>query len=154
MNTGIPRTHHEVVRAARDLGYGYDHTSGGHVFYTKTNPDKKLGQEQRLVIPTDIKTEKTLRNILNGMGYFPANGLNKNGQPLKRDKIDAANDEGARIYKLETRFITESRDWKKEMQRHARGIVSHPGPQPKAEGFEPSPFGPRSNAAKFNAAKM
>jgi len=56
MTTGIPRTHHDVVRAAKDLGYSYDHTSGGHVFYTKDTPDPKLGQEKRLVIPTDIKT--------------------------------------------------------------------------------------------------
>lgn len=153
MTTGIPRTHQEVVRAARELGYSHDHTTGGHIFYTKANPDKKLGQEARLVIPSDIKTEKTLRNILNGMGYFAAHGLNKNGQPLKREKTDAAADENARLYKLESRFIVETRDWKKEMHRHARGIVSHPGPQPVAEGFNPTSFGPR-NSPKFNAARM
>lgn len=153
MTTGIPRSHHDVVRAARELGYSYDHTTGGHVFYTKANPDKKLGQEPRLIIPTDIKTEKTLRNILNGMGYFAANGLNKNGQPLKREKPAEEADENARLHKLESRFITEVRDWKKEMHRHARGIVPYPGPQPVAEGFQPTPFGYK-NSPKFNAARM
>lgn len=142
MTTGIPRTHHEVVRAARELGYAYDHTSGGHVFYTKENPDAKLGQERRLVIPTDIKTEKTLRNILGGMGYFTANGLNKNGQPKTREKpAESAEDA---LYKLETRFIQDTRAWKQLMRQHTRhsDLVAHPGPAPVAEGFTPSPFGP------------
>lgn len=145
MTTGIPRTHHDVVRAAKDLGYSYDHTSGGHVFYTKDNPDPKLGQEKRLVIPTDIKTEKTLRNILGGMGYFEANGLNKNGQPKARAKEGPAEDETKKLYKLETRFIQDTRVWKQQMKQHLRhsDLVAHPGPQPEAQGFNPSPFGPR-----------
>lgn len=143
MSTGIPRTHHEVVRAARELGYAYDHTSGGHVFYTKDNPDSKLGQEKRLVIPTDIKTEKTLRNILDGMGYFTANGLNKNGQPKVREK--AVTTPENETYKLETRFIQDTRQWKQMMRQHIRHseLVAHPGPAPVAQGFTPSPFGPR-----------
>lgn len=143
MNSGIPRSHHDVVRAARDLGYSYCHTTGGHVFYTKASPDAKLGQQKRLVIPTDIKGEKTLRNILTDMGYFVANGLNNSGQP-KRAKTDPAQELQDQIYKLETRFIQDTRDWKKELKRSWRGIVAHPGPQPAAQGFTPSAFGPKN----------
>lgn len=131
MTTGIPRSHHDVVRAARDLGYSYDHTTGGHVFYTKDDPDSKLGQQKRLIIPTDIKSEKTLRNILDGMGYFEANGLNKNGQP--KVKKSAAQDTEAEVQKLETRFIKDVRAWKQQMRQHLRHdqLFAHPGPQPQ-----------------------
>ncbi|MDY0008491.1 MAG: type II toxin-antitoxin system HicA family toxin [Bdellovibrionales bacterium] len=136
MSTGIPRTHHEVVRAARDLGYQYDHTSGGHVFYTKETPDAKLGQEKRLVIPTDIKTEKTLRNILGGMGYFSANGLNKSGQP-KRDKVDPAVEQAQQERKMQSRFVAETRAWKQTMRQHFRhaDLVPHPGAAPQPQSF-------------------
>lgn len=143
MTTGIPRTHHEVVRAARELGYSYDHTSGGHVFYTKDNPDTKLGQEKRLVIPTDIKTEKTLRNILGGMGYFEANGLNKNGQPKTRTKEEPAADDAQ---KQQSRFIQDMRGWKKQMSQHFRhsDLFAHPGPQPVEATTAPvCPKGPK-----------
>jgi hypothetical protein len=146
MTTGIPRSHHDVVRAAKDLGYRHDHTNGGHVFYTKDSPDKKLGQEKRLIIPyPEIQAEKTLRNILNGMGYFKAHGLNKDGQPKLREKADPAAEEEKKMYKLETRFIQDTRIWKQQMKQHLRhsDLVAHPGPQPEAQGFEPSPFGPK-----------
>ncbi|MFN7113739.1 MAG: type II toxin-antitoxin system HicA family toxin [Alphaproteobacteria bacterium] len=145
MSTGIPRSHHEVVRAARELGYSYDHTCGGHVFYTKDNPDSKLGQERRLIIPTDIKAEKTLRNILDGMGYFEANGLNKNGQPKARAKEDPAAEEAKKLEKMESRFIQEMRGWKKQMSQHFRhsDLFAHPGPQPSAETAKPAAAPPK-----------
>jgi len=79
------------------------------------------------------------------MGYFEANGLNKNGQPKTRTKEEPAEDETKKLYKLETRFIQDTRIWKQQMKQHLRhsDIVAHPGPQPEAQGFEPSPFGPK-----------
>ncbi len=127
MSHGVPRTSREVVREARRLGYQYDYATGGHVFYTKINPDTSIGQSAKLCIPTDIKSEKTLRNILKGMAYFAANDLNHAGAPLREDPAIA---EERLTYKANAEFARDQRAWKQEMKRHLRGIADYPGEEP------------------------
>jgi predicted RNA binding protein YcfA (HicA-like mRNA interferase family) len=127
MSTGVPRTSREVTREAVQLGYKYSHSTGGHMFYLKPNPDTSIGQSGKLCIPTDIKTEKTLRSILKGMAYFKANNLDHAGHPLQPDPEVVA----AQQQKLaESRFTHDLRDWKTHMKRHIRGIEQYPGHAP------------------------
>ncbi len=126
MSTGVPRDYHKVVKAAKELGYQYSYSTGGHDFFVHPHPDKDLEQAKKLTIPTEIKGTGTLRNILKGMGYFAANGLDHSGQPrsVKKDIESDGPD------KIDSRFIVDTRGWKKEMKRHARGIADHPGAPP------------------------
>ncbi len=131
MSTGVPRDYSKVVKAAKELGYAYSHSTGGHDFYTHDSPDKSIGQAKKLTIPTEIKGTGTLRSILKDMGYFEANGLDHAGQP-KSQKRDVEAELAAAERKTETRFITDVREWKKDMKRHYRGVVEQsPGPAPQ-----------------------
>jgi predicted RNA binding protein YcfA (HicA-like mRNA interferase family) len=131
MSTGIPRTSREVTREAVKLGYKYSHATGGHLFYTKANPDADIGQSSKLCIPSDIKTEKTLRSILKGMAYFKANNLDHAGHPVQPDPAVQA----AQQQKLaDSRFVQDLRDWKSHMKRHIRGIEQYPGHAPAKPG--------------------
>lgn len=138
MSTGIPRTYQKVTEAARELGYAYSHANGGHHFYTKKNPDKSLGQESRLVIPyPKIKGTKTLYNILDGMGYFEAHGLGRDGQP-RAERVDVEQ-EAREERKRTAEFISLTREWKKAMKSFARGLrPEKPGPAPVRRGPEPA----------------
>ncbi|HYD17260.1 MAG TPA: type II toxin-antitoxin system HicA family toxin [Patescibacteria group bacterium] len=129
MSTGVPRDYAKVVKAAKELGYEYSYSTGGHDFFVHPDPDKDLKQAKKLTIPTEIKGTGTLRSILKGMGYFEANNLDFSGQP-KSDKAEREAAALAAEKKVETKFITDVRGWKKEMHRHFRGIVDHPGEAP------------------------
>lgn len=139
MSTGVPRDYHKVVKAAKDLGYQYSYSTGGHDFFVHPNPDSNLGQARKLTIPTEIKGTGTLRSILKGMGYFEANGLDHSGQP--RSARAASGEMAAQAEKkVASKFIVDTRDWKKEMKRYARGVAEHPGmPPEKNAGLPKSP---------------
>lgn len=124
--SAVPETARELSSAARDLGYGYSHASGGHLFYVKANPDKRFGQSAKLCIPTDVKSEKTRRNILKGMGFFKANNLDHAGHPIAEEKPDPAEEQK----KLQAHFNRDLREWKSQMKRYTRGIVKYPGHAP------------------------
>lgn len=131
MSTGVPREYSKVVKAAKELGYQYSHSTGGHDFFVHDSPDKSLGQAKKLTIPTEIKGTGTLRSILKDMGYFEANGLDHAGQP-RSQKRDVEAELAAAERKTETKFLTDTREWKKDMKRHYRGIVpDHPGEAPQ-----------------------
>ena len=131
--SGIPRESKEIIRQATKLGYTYSHATGGHLFYIKNDPDAELGQSKKLNIPSDIKGEGTARQILKHMGYFKAYDLDNSGQPLSNAKKAERELEAlqAQASKMESRFITDTRDWKKELKRHVRGITEHPGEAPE-----------------------
>lgn len=129
MSTGVPRDYSKVVKAAKELGYAYSHSTGGHDFYI--HADKSIGQAKKLTIPTEIKGTGTLRSILKDMGYFEANGLDHAGHP-KSQKRDVEAELAAAERKTETKFLVDTREWKKDMKRHYRGIVpEHPGEAPQ-----------------------
>lgn len=136
MSTGIPRTHQKVVQAAQQLGYAYHHSTGGHDFYVHPDPDEKLGQEKRLTIPSKIKGTKTLYNILDGMGYFEAHGLGHDGSP-RAAKIDIEREKKGE-HKQAAQFISLTREWKKALKRHTRGLMPHPGHPPVRSGPAPA----------------
>lgn len=148
MTTGIPRKSEDVQHEARKLGYKLAKElglrtregTGGHLIFEKENPDKRLGQSRLLVIPKNICTEKTLRNILKSMAYFEANGLNKNGQPKARVKESPAAEEARNLKKVQSRFIQDIRGWKKKMRQHFRhsAVFAHPGPQPSEVAAAPA----------------
>ncbi len=131
--SGIPRESKEIIRQATKLGYQYSHATGGHLFYIKNDPDASLGQSKKLNIPSDIKGEGTARQILKHMGYFKAYDLDNSGQPLSKDKKRELEAEAlqAQAAKMESRYVVDTRDWKKEMKRHVRLNTEHPGEAPE-----------------------
>ena len=131
--SGIPRESKEIIRHATKLGYQYSHATGGHLFYIKQDADAGLGQSKKLNIPSDIKGEGTARQILKHMGYFKAYDLDNSGQPLSGAKKREQEAEAlqAQAAKMASRFVTDTRDWKKELKRHVRGITEHPGEAPE-----------------------
>ena len=66
---------------------------------------QKPPSDKKLVIPTDIKTEKTLRSILNGMGYFAANNLDHAGHPIPEAKPDPVVEQK----KMQSQFVHDMR---------------------------------------------
>lgn len=129
MKRGVPNTYNKVVEAARECGYVYDYSTGGHDFYINPDPEKKWGQQKKLTIPTEIKGTKTLYNILDGMGYFEKYNLNHAGHERK-PQIDHEELRRAERKKL-AKDVSLTREWKKAMRQYARGILpGKPAPLP------------------------
>lgn len=79
--TGIPKEFAEVRRAVEELGYDLKRVTGGHYIFQNENPVEAWGQTKMTTIPSVIKTTKTLRSILNNVGYFKAHHLKPDGSP-------------------------------------------------------------------------
>lgn len=112
MSKGEPRNRRDIISVARDMGYEYSYSKGGHDFYVNDSFDPKIGQVKKMTIPTDIKTEKTRRSILKGIGYYASQELG-----------NEARDTGPSADELQSRYIKENRRWKTQMKQHMLSLI-------------------------------